>query len=777
MPRREVEIIALLSALVSALSACQVTPAPPPARMLEPLARVAVHPPETADHLAARIAGASLVGDSELANGLLAELRTELAEAPAPRSPSKPGAEVLERDEGEGALLPLAIDLVNAATDDPREYREASRQLLKRGDLNPAHRARLEQAVADAPLDLASRRVREDYESIFAQVFNTVSAPLGRSLITGGATAPFSLAMSVTHFIARMIERPEVGIRERQALHHWDDFLARHPKAERAPEVRARADGKRLELAEMQCDHLVRSAERALDHGQPRLALVQLERAKTFVPDDPEIAAVSERALAELVRRDELLASSLVASATPPSSEFDRRELLEALWLDPAPLLADQLRRELALLPDDPLADEVDFALATTQVEQGAESASWARLARLADRDPAESNMARYAAALGASPWQNPERAFHRELVAGRQRAVSTQVFGRYAEGPRYRAIPGELSYLIDAPMIAQAALSAPFRWLFSPFLSSGPKRDYKSGAATASYRYLDRFPGGEHSRERIQWLFDYELDRGNALAALRLADSIPDVGVDDRLELAEQAADQQLSGAISAGRRDHRAHMLRGVALAFPDSFAGRDAGKIARHEADRASPQHIRLTRGFLSENPQIAGAFGLGIDPSLTDGDVRNGELHPRGVTFLGGRILEIALLPASGKEEDEPETTRLRISAERLARSVALIEEAATLSVKLDADDSQGVDGSRDQYFERAKLELTGEFDARPTAESVYVYQGLAERYGLVRGRDSILPFDIVVQGSFQDLGIGAFPRWREPALTPDAFLYR
>ena len=84
---------------------------------------------------------------------------------------------------------------------------------------------------------------------------------------------------------------------------------------------------------------------------------------------------------------------------------------------------------------------------------------------------------------------------------------------------------------------------------------------------------------------------------------------------------------------------------------------------------------------------------------------------------------------------------------------------------------------GADGSRDQYFERARLGLTDDIDPRATAESTYVYEGMAERYGLVRSRESILPFDIVVQGSVRDLGLGAFPRWREPELTPDAFLYR
>jgi hypothetical protein len=53
----------------------------------------------------------------------------------------------------------------------------------------------------------------------------------------------------------------------------------------------------------------------------------------------------------------------------------------------------------------------------------------------------------------------------------------------------------------------------------------------------------------------------------------------------------------------------------------------------------------------------------------------------------------------------------------------------------------------------------------------------VYESLRERYGVVRGRDSILPFDLVFQGSLFDLSLGAFPRWRQPKETPDAFLYR
>jgi hypothetical protein len=82
-----------------------------------------------------------------------------------------------------------------------------------------------------------------------------------------------------------------------------------------------------------------------------------------------------------------------------------------------------------------------------------------------------------------------------------------------------------------------------------------------------------------------------------------------------------------------------------------------------------------------------------------------------------------------------------------------------------------------DADRDAFFERLRLGLADDLDARPSARSSYAYSGLRERYGMVRSRESILPFDLVFQGSLTDLRLGAFPRFRTPRETPDAFLYR
>ncbi len=334
--------------------------------------------------------------------------------------------------------------------------------------------------------------------------------------------------------------------------------------------------------------------------------------------------------------------------------------------------------------------------------------------------------------------------------------------------------LPAPLAYLIDTPTIAITIVLAPIRALISPFTGFP---DFQRATALAGYRYLLRYPEGAHQRELVEWLYDYERGEDRYGRALRLPDLMPEFPAKKRRELVEKAAGEQVEQLERLDRRDQRASVLRGIATEFPDSEGGRDAGKLAREEFEQASPQHIRITRGFLLENPTVAGDTGLGLNPQLLNDDVSDGELHEDGVVLRGGRVLEI-LLTAEGRDEDTPPESRLRrISKQRLIRLTAALDEAVQSNSLIDEGARFAADANREAYLEQARLGLTEEADLRPTAESSFVYQSVRERYGAVRGRDSILPFDLVFRGSLGDFSLGAFPRWRAPKETPDAFLYR
>ena len=196
----------------------------------------------------------------------------------------------------------------------------------------------------------------------------------------------------------------------------------------------------------------------------------------------------------------------------------------------------------------------------------------------------------------------------------------------------------------------------------------------------------------------------------------------------------------------------------------------------KMPRSEVETLRAHSIRISRGFLEENPGVAGPDGLALDPTLLDGDNSNGELHPEGVRLIGGREIEISYVDATGDDEAAPEQRVEQVSEQRLARLVARLEERSFHNALIDADAPIDADAQRDLLFERSRLGLADSVDTRASAEAQYSYLGMRERYGMVRARESILPFDLVLQGSLETLTLGAFPRLRAPRKTPDAILY-
>jgi len=740
-------------------------------RLLDPLPAPAVQAPSQLDLAVVDLAAGALAGDRGEMERSLSEIES-LHTREARKEAGRQGHPEMK------GLVPLCIDLENSALDDHSEYRAAAKKLLRRRDLDPALKARLKQSVADDPLRLARRRNLDTWETLWARTFNAISEPLGRSLMSGVMMAPLALATSGAHYLAGLYERPPISLQDRQALTLRKRFLDRNPDAPETPKVTAKVLRAERKLVEAHVQRHLGTGWQALQGGRPRLAATSARQALLYSPNDEDAQKLLTTAGAWIDALWERRQHSLEASAEPSASRSEPvQQLLEALLSRPDASLLDELARRTRALraadPDGRSADEAEFILALVQYELGHESASWERLRELSERAPASSNMARHAAALVEDPLQNSYRSFGSRQAHARQRLVGHHLLGQFAGGPRYRKLPPLLAYAIEAPAVARTLIMAPIRFLFPPW---DPPRDFRRAAAIAGYRYLGRHPEGEHKREVMDWLFDYEKGRENWDAALRLAEFQPDVDPDQRAELVEQAARQRLAAADRTVRRDLRGSILQGVVLEYPDSDAGRDAGRRARSEVEMASSQRIRVTRGFLEENPRVAGLGGLGLSPILLDGDLRNGELHPVGVSFLGGRVLEFALVGESGDEEDPPTKIRQRISAERLARAVAMLDETARVNPQLDSDERFEVDASRDVFFERARLGLADEPDTRAAAQSTYVFRGLRERYGIVRARDSILPFDLVLQGDLGDFSLAAFPRWREPRRTPDAFLY-
>jgi hypothetical protein len=744
-----------------ALPACAGSGGVPVGPVLEALPETRVMVPDDADLAARDLAAAAFATDRPGVTRALERLQKLDAEQ--------------AQNEGVGTgLVPVAQDLAAASGDDHVAYIQTSEALLDRDDLDPALRTRLKQTVDDEPLRLAAARRWDARVSLIASVVNRVAEPLGKAAFST-VTAAAGLGKALLALAIQRHLEDEISTPERQALVQEKRFLAESPDSPEAPAVAARVEEDQARLARTNRDKALRTARRALDAGNARVALVAAERGLRFSPEDSEAmelrAEAAKRLQAE--RSDKVRSIEVVRDTGRDPAPKEGRPLAVAL-LAPNGDVAGEARKLLDQDPEGSLADEARFARAIALGESHQETEMWEELADLSkgEDDPEGPNMARHAGLLITSPDSNPYGAY---LAAGsteRNARLGWIFLGPLAGGARDRDLPRPVEWLIEVPSVVEIVTALPNRLVRYPWLDPDTFGRKPQQHARA---YLTRYPEGEYAPAMREYLIGEESDIGNYLGAYELAKQ-GDTDPETLADLRERAARQILELAKKEKRRDTRIFVAQRAAQEFQDTKAGHEAGNFVRSEVSKATPQQVRISRNFLQENPNVAGPEGFGIQPIWLDGNIRNGELHPEGVVLAGGQLIELRFVAAGG-ESDPPAIVRKQVSGERLARVVALLEETSIRNELLDADNDQQPDARRDLFFEAARLGVAATPDTRPSAESTYVFKGMRERYGLVRGRESILPVDLVLQGSLPSMQLGAFPRIRTPKATPDAILYK
>jgi hypothetical protein len=752
---------ALVLTLVLTLGGCAQRPPPPGGDLLIPLARPAPWLPQTTDLLGAKAAASALATDIPTLQKTVERID-----------------KTSDSHKGED-LDALSLDLLHSTLDDREAYRKASQKLGAGWGTDPALDARLQQSVDDDLLGLAWQRRRDTWETYWARTFNAVSRPLGQAAFNGFIFAPLQLSTSVAHYLASFSNDEALTGTDRQALALRKEWLARNPEDEDYSYVLAQVEGGDKKLGRTMQARRLRTARRAQKAGRYRVAAMEAQRALFWGPNT-EATQILDDAKKRLADHWQLFEESLEAEPLPPGRSYgpESRDLAIALLAgssDSTPLSPQwiEVLEARAQGPGD-TAGEAAYLFAMAQYEGGAESASWRTLDQLAKEDSESNNMARYAAHLVDDPWQNPYRSYKEMRRSKINEEIMWRLFGNYATRSRYPNLPRPVALILESPGIASTFVTSPLRLIFGRWQKSP---DFQQPSAILGYRYLALEPRGQHAEEVMEWLFSYEQNRENFVGALRIADFLPRLSNEKRAELAEAASAQQLAAAERIRRPDRRIQVLRHTSMEYPDNASGKMAGYRVRAELEDASPQKITITRGFLKENPRVAGPAGFGINPILINGKIEDGELHPIGITLLGGLNVRFDMVGEEGDEDAIPLPMYKEISSKRMAQLAAMLDETTRRNELIDPDDSLAADADRDQFLERALLGLADRPDKRPTAQSTYVYESMRERYGLVRGRESILPFDLVFQGSFTDLNLGAFPRWRPPKETPDAFLYR
>lgn len=756
------------------LSGCAQTTAIPAYAPFEAAPLQPVRLPDETDLATRDLLSAALLNDRTQAEALLDSLREAEIQNNATLQLKKPSW--WSNTKSSTALSAYGQNLVDAMYANPRQYRASTRTLLKQGHLPKPLRTRLEHEVADDPLLLSKARIRDDRQHSFGQVFNMLAEPVGRSMLSGG-TPIVAFVRSFVEWTSTRHLDDNFSIYERQALHHWREELRRHPDGDDASELARKIGEANVKLQKTRRDQQLRKARRALRGGEPQLALALAEQAMRTSPEDAKAQALGKKALLQIEAQTAKRARSLEAPEQLDVADATEQRLAVALLRSDAD--TDALIQQMRT--DDPhdkseWADEVRFAFAMREMERGDDTASWKILQEAKRRRHLNENMTIHSKALINSPTQNPFAFFEKARTSDRWLQMRWVLLGPLLSGARNRDLPRTLEWILDAPYFIDAFVGIPERALRYPWLSPWP-----FGRAPYHFANLYRthYPDGKEISSVENWLKDYEKLRGNWIAAYEIANRNTPKNVKPSkklLRLEEKAAKQALQATKKQPRLEVRIPMLQEIVRRYPKTRAGRDAGLQVRAEVLEFAPQAIRISRGFLEENPEFAGPNGLGLRPELLDGNPDNGELHPQGVTFEGGTVLAVHYVNEHGEKKKAPVTARQAISPERLAKIVARLEEQSLSLTLTDRDYEYTPDAQRDLFFERARLGVAKESSPRHAARSSFAFLGMREKYGLVRSRESILPVELVLQSSASDLSFGAFPRIKEPKKTPNSIFF-
>jgi hypothetical protein len=156
-----------------------------------------------------------------------------------------------------------------------------------------------------------------------------------------------------------------------------------------------------------------------------------------------------------------------------------------------------------------------------------------------------------------------------------------------------------------------------------------------------AGVAYVRNHPNSENAKEVYKVIAEAYEERGMFAKAIdyhELAGS----SKEKIAGLKDKSAKAFLNAANNAKERGAREYYLTRAVDQNPDSPTAAEAVKKLA-ELVRDENQGMRMSKQFLLENRELFGPQGLGLKPSLFDGDPRNMEIADRGVNLLGDNEL--------------------------------------------------------------------------------------------------------------------------------------
>lgn len=524
-----------------------------------------------------------------------------------------------------------AADFLHNALKDRQSYLAAQKKALSSSP-SPQRKKLLEWRLASDPLTQAEDLMRKSATNRWGAILNRLLSSVDLASIVSGSY--IGAAMDTAMGQALRAGSSEISIEERRALVLYRQHLKRYPEDPRNPEIEKLAEKLEKKKKRVLVQEEIQQAQEASKKGDLDRARFHYQIASWIDPSD----AGARNGLGELKRRAAELekgkAKGLLAAEeiSDASDQEEREGLLYALALgDPGEIE----RRAKALQERKAVADSARDALAVALEIRGKHEAAKEILKEIS-RFPESPHGKMRAESLLASPEYNLLRSFEE---ARRQRRIETAryvVLGGdliqknllYAASPLVAGGPAAATSIAAANLLMigtnlfQALTSNPIS--YEPVIDKG-------------VAYIRSHPEAESSSEVYRILGEAYRATGRydkAIAYLRLSGKASEKEIED---LRQKAGRLLLEAAGKANDPATREAYLRAVIAQYPETAAWEEA---TRKLAELMKPENrgLRVSKKFLMENPELYGPEGLGLKPTLFDGNLSNAELADRGLNLI-------------------------------------------------------------------------------------------------------------------------------------------
>jgi hypothetical protein len=568
----------------------------------------------------------------------------------------------LQKDRGHvTGLSEHAQDILNNTIGDRERYLAAQKQ-ASRNASTPERKKYLEAIVNQDDMIQSEQLMRQSSTNFWGGMFNRM---LGSVDLVGVASGNYigAAAETTVSQLYALMDR-DMSVEERRALARHLDHLKRFPDDPRNEAIRKQAEAldkkKKNALTRKQID----KAKEALSKGDPEKAAFFIEMASFIDPQSKAFDDIRQQAAQALGNFDDERKKSLMAAPEPRANEdqqADVKRLLEALTLRDSNYLQRVAIDVEKKHQGQPLADAARDAEAVALEMKGWREAAKKALEQLAESSSNPETKKR-AAALLQSPEYNRLTPFQqarseRQLQSAKYVLLGEDVLRKNllfaagamaAAGPAAAATLGMANALMVTNNFYQVMTKNP--------VSAQPVID-------AGVAYVRSHPDSENARDVYKVLAEAYEERGmlaKAISYHELAGS-PKEKID---ALKEKSARAWLNAANTSNERGLREYYLTRVVDQNPDSPSAAEAvKKLAQLAKDEN--QGLRLSKKFLLEHPELFGPRGLGLKPSLFDGNPGNMEIADRGVNLLGDNELLVYYQTAWG----------VRSQSYRLAQPIA------------------------------------------------------------------------------------------------------